>query len=336
MNLLIVSNNPKRGSFGDRIGNYLDIMAARGIVPTIEVPSRSLLRRIRQYKQMDRYDVVLLHKKCLPLFDAIFFKPRRAKVIFNYDDAIMFNNKGVPTRTHVQRFRRSLQRADVVLVGSSYLAQQAAPYHDRIRVLPLGLKTEKYRCSGARKEDGKVRLVWVGRPVTLDYLEQLKPIVQELARQYSNLVLRLVCEEFIDIEGVSIEKIRWTPEVRCRALAEADIGLAPLPDNPFTRGKCSFKVLEYSASGLPLVASPIGTNTDHVKDGVTGYLAATPDQWLEKLRILLDNPTLRKNMGERGREYAREFDSAVIGEKLCDLLLHTASLDGLKVQADLE
>ncbi len=326
MDLLIVSNNPKRGSFRDRIGNYLDIMTARGIVPTVEVPSRSFLRRIRQYQRLDRYDVVLLHKKCLALLDATFFAPQRARVIFNYDDAIMFNDKGVPTRTHVARFRRSLRKADTVLVGSSYLAQQAAPYHDNVKVLPLGLRTEKYHCRSLEKKDDKVRLVWVGRPVTLGYLEQLRTIIQELAGRYPKLVLRLVCEEFIDIEGVAVEKIPWTPEIRYCALAEADIGLAPLPDNPFTRGKCSFKVLEYSASGLPVVASPVGTNVDHVKDGATGYLAITPGQWMEKLTVLLDNPSLRNEMGARGREYARDFDSSVIGEKLCDLIWQTASL----------
>jgi glycosyltransferase involved in cell wall biosynthesis len=323
MNLLIISNNPNGGSFRDRIGAYLDIMRARGITHAVEVPNRFLVKRIRQYRHMDRYDVVLLHKKSLSLFDATFFKPARAKVIFNYDDAILFNNKGIATRTHVQRFRRSLRAADVVLVGSSYLAQLAAPYHDNIRILPLGLHTTKYG-RDAKQQDGKIRLVWVGRPVTLGYIELLRPVIRELAGQYPNLVLRLVCEEFLDIEGVAIEKIRWTPKMRYRALAEADIGLAPLPDNPFTRGKCTFKVLEYSASGLPVVASPVGTNVDHVKDGITGYLAATPDQWMEKLRSLLDNPALRNDMGAKGREYAREFDNAIIGERLCDLLLETA------------
>jgi len=325
MNLLIISNNPKRGSFRDRIGNYLDVMAAHGIVPTVEVPKKSLIERARQYRRLDRYDAVLLHKKCLSLFDVTFFNPQKAKVIFNYDDAIMFNDKGIPTRTHVRRFRRSLRRADAVLVGSSYLAQQAAPYHNNIKILPLGLKTERYHCTDARKEDGKVRLVWVGRPVTLAYLEQLKTAIQELAGRYPNLILRLVCEEFIDMEGVAVEKIPWTPETRYRALAEADIGLAPLPDNPFTRGKCSFKVLEYSASGLPVVASPVGTNPDHVKDGVTGYLATTCDQWLEKLAVLLDNPTLRREMGARGREFSRDFDSSIVGGRLCDLILQTVS-----------
>lgn len=325
MNLLIITNNPDRGSFRDRLSGYFDIMASRGIVPTVMVPSKSPVQRARQYRQMDRYDAVLLHKKCLTFLEAMSFKPRRAKVIYNYDDAVMFNQDGIPTRTHVKRFRRSLDRADTVLVGSSYLAQQAAPYHPNIKILPLGLNTAKYGDSSTREEDGKVRLVWVGRPVTLGYIEQLRPVIRQLAEKYPNLVLRLVCEEFIDIEGVTIEKVHWTPENRYHTLAEADIGLAPLPDNPFTRGKCTFKVLEYSASGLPVVASPVGTNVDHVKDGTTGYLATTPEQWLEKLGLLLDAPDKRRDMGRRGRQVARDFDWSVVGEKLCDLILQTAS-----------
>ncbi len=325
MNLLIISSNPEGSGFRERIGSYFDTMAVRGIVPTVEVPSQCPIKRARQYAKMDRYDVVLLHKKCLTLFEAVFFSPRRAKVIFSYDDAIMFNQDGNPTRTHVRRFRRSVQRADTILVGSSYLAQQATAYHDHIQILPLGLNTERYGSTPSRCRDGKVRLVWVGSPVTLSYLDQLRPIMRELAGQYSNLVLRLVCEEFLDMEGVEIEKIRWTPETRYRALAEADIGLAPLPDNPFTRGKCTFKVLEYSASGLPVIASPVGTNVDHVKDGITGYLAETPRQWTEKISELIEAPQQRHDMGACGREYAREFDRSIIGEKLCDLILQTAA-----------
>ncbi len=328
MNLLILSSNPERSSFRDRIGNYFDIMAARGIVPTVEVPSQCPVKRARQYARIDRYDVVLLHKKCLTLFEGVFFSPRQAKVIFNYDDAVMFNQHGIPTRTHVHRFRRSVQRADTILVGSSYLARQAAAYHDHIRILPLGLNTERYGSPPSRPRDGKVRLVWVGSPVTLSYLDQLRPVIRQLAAQYSNLVLRMVCEEFLDVEGVEIEKIRWTPESRYRALAEADIGLAPLPDNPFTRGKCTFKVLEYSASGLPVIASPVGTNVDHVKEGITGYLAETPSQWFEKLSLLIEATQQRHDMGMCGREYAREFDRSIIGEKLCDLILQTATGPG--------
>jgi glycosyltransferase involved in cell wall biosynthesis len=95
---------------------------------------------------------------------------------------------------------------------------------------------------------------------------------------------------------------------------------AVTPDNPFTQGKCSFKVLEYSASGLPVVASPIGTNAEYVQDGLTGFLAATMDDWVDKIVQLIENPERRRSMGRVGTERAREFDVSVVGEELCSII----------------
>ncbi|UCF14587.1 MAG: glycosyltransferase [Phycisphaerales bacterium] len=103
-------------------------------------------------------------------------------------------------------------------------------------------------------------------------------------------------------------------------LASSNIGLAPLPDNPFTRGKCSFKVLEYSAAGLPVVASPVGTNAEHVRDGVTGFLAKSGDEWVERITQLIESPQLRVDMGKQGREFAGQFDVSVIVKRLAELI----------------
>lgn len=320
MNLLILTNNPNRSSYRQRIGNYLPMLENAGIETTVEVLSRSLPKRIAQYRLAALYDVILLHKKCLNAVDAFFFNPPKNKVIFNYDDAIMFNDQGQETRTHRKRFERSLQKAGKVLVGSSYLAQQAAAYHDDITVLPLGLKTEDYHPASPKKVDGKIRLVWIGSTATLEYIKTLTPVIQKLTMRYPNLILRLICDEFIDMKGVTIEKFRWTSQTRSDSLGDCDIGLAPLPDTPFTQGKCSFKVLEYSASAIPVVASPVGTNPDHIKAGQTGYLANTPDEWFEKLCELIDNKPLRVEMGQKGRSLAAQYDVSVVGEKLCNLI----------------
>ncbi|MEN8128095.1 MAG: glycosyltransferase family 4 protein [Planctomycetota bacterium] len=317
---MILTNNPDRASYRQRIGVYLNTFRTEGIEPTVVVLEKSLFKRICQYKSIDRYDVVLLHKKCLNWLDGLFFNPQKAKVIFNYDDAIMFNDKGQQTRTHRKRFKRSLKKANKVLVGSSYLAQQALLSHDDVKILPLGLNTADYCPDTLKPNDGKVRLVWIGSTPTLDYIRQLTPVIQKLAVKYPNLVLRLICDEFIDIKSVEIEKIQWTPQARGQGLAESDIGLAPLPDTPFTRGKCSFKVLEYSASGLPVIASSIGTNPDHVKEGQTGFLITSPEKWFEKLDLLINDPSLRRQMGKAGISYAQHFDTAVIGKRICDII----------------
>ncbi len=322
---MILTNNPNRASFRQRIGNYLGILKAAGIEPTVAVLAKSVLGRIRQYRQADNYDVVLLHKKCLNFLDAFLFKPQKAKVIFNYDDAVMFNDKGCQTPTHRRRFHRSLQKADCVLVGSSFLAEQAHAFHHTITILPLGLNTADYRPDTPKPDDGKIRLVWIGSAATLDYIRQLIPVIQKMTAQYPNLILRLIGDEFFDIKGVTIEKVRWQADTRARALAECDIGLAPLPDTPFTRGKCSFKVLEYSASGLPVVASPIGTNPDHIKENQTGYLANTDEDWYNRIRILIENQPLRVKMGQNGIHYAKEFDISLVGEKLCTVIRQMVS-----------
>lgn len=327
MKLLILTGNSERASFRQRISVYLDILRSEGIEPTVRILEDSPFARRRQYADADRFDLVLLHKRCLNVLDGLFFRPRTTRVIFNYDDAVMLNDRGRSTPTHTARFRRSLRKADLVLVGSGYLADQARPYHPRVVVLPLGLRVEDYHADRPKNTDGKIRLVWIGSTPTLDYVRQLAPVIQTLTKRYPNLVLRLICDDFIDMEGVTVEKIPWTPQTRGLEIGPCDIGLAPLPDTPFTRGKCSFKVLEYSASGLPVVASPIGTNPEHVREGITGFLAGAPDEWIDRLSRLIEDPALRRQMGQNGLAAAREHDIALIGRKLCDLLRSLAARD---------
>lgn len=326
MKLLILTNNPERASFRQRIGAYLELMQTRGIRPSVKVLDKSLLKRIRFYRTLDQYDVIWLHKKCLNFSDGLAFRPRKARVLFNFDDAVMFNDKGITTPTHTSRFRRSLRKADAVLVGSSFLAEQARPHHTRITILPVGLNMQDYHSEGPKPNDGKIRLVWIGSAATLEYIRQLTPVLRHLAGTYPNLVLRLICDEFPEVEDVVVEKIHWSPQARSSRIGDCDIGLAPLPDTPFTRGKCSFKVLEYSASGIPVVASPVGTNPDHVQEGRTGFLVNTPEEWIEKLCLLIDDSSRRMEMGRQGRRFAQEFDVSVVGNKLCDLLFQVAGL----------
>jgi glycosyltransferase involved in cell wall biosynthesis len=154
----------------------------------------------------------------------------------------------------------------------------------------------------------------------LGYLAELKPVLEEIGSRFDNVVLRIVCDDFFDLRNTPVEKRLWSMETRAIDLATSDIGLAPLPDNRFTRGKCSFKVLEYAAAGLPVVASPIGTNAEYVKDGATGFLVTDTRQWVDRITELIENPNLRKRMGQEGRAHAEKYDVSVIGKQLTDLI----------------
>lgn len=322
MNLLIITNNTNRASFRQRIGVYLDILRANGIdCEVTKVPLNTFKRR-RLFKRAAEFDGVFLHKKGLNFFDAFWLRRYSKKIIYNFDDAIMYSDR-TPERyshSHFIPFRRTVRLADMVITGSSYLAEHAQRFNSNVSILPIGLKVSDYRPDCPPKADGKIRLVWIGSASTLSYLEEIKPALEEIGLRFDNVILRIICDDFLELQNILVEKCLWSKDTRGINLVTSNIGLAPLPDNRFTRGKCSFKVLEYAASGLPVIASPIGTNMDYVHDNVTGLFAINAQQWVDRISHLIENPQLRKKMGEKGRVYAENFDISVIGKRLVELI----------------
>ena len=322
MKLLVVTNNPERASFRQRVGVYVDLLRSNGIECELAVLPDGLVARHRLFKRSREFDGVFLHKKGLNPFDAFWLGKYGRRVIFNYDDAIMFSHKH-PDRfsgSHFYRFRRSVRLSDMVLVGSSYLADFAGSFSDNVKVLPLGLDVSDYGKVSAGHDDGKVRLVWIGSKSTLRYLKEISDVIEEIGKKYSNVILRIVGDDFLDFDNMSVEKRQWSKETRSDDLGSCDIGLAPLPDNPFTRGKCSFKVLEYSASGLAVVASPVGTNQKHVVEGQTGFLADNKQQWVERISQLIEDKQLRQRMGDAGIKHAVQSDISVTGQRFVELI----------------
>lgn len=322
MNLLIVTNNPHRASFKQRIGIYLDIFRDKGINCEVAKLPAGFLARRNLFKRALEFDGVFIHKKGLNPLDAFWIRKYSRRLIYNFDDAIMYSDKAPDrnSRSHFIPFRRTVRLANMVITGNSYLAEHARKFNPNVMVLPIGLRVSDYKIDSTAKSDDKIRLVWIGSKSTLGYLAELKPVLEEIGSRFDNVVLRIVCDDFFDLRNTPVEKRLWSKDTRGIDLATSDIGLAPLPDNRFTRGKCSFKVLEYSSAGIPVVASPIGTNAEYVKDGVTGFLVTDTRQWVDRITELVENPHLRKKMGQEGRAYAQKFDVSVIGVQLADLI----------------
>jgi glycosyltransferase involved in cell wall biosynthesis len=157
----------------------------------------------------------------------------------------------------------------------------------------------------------------------------IKPALEEIGARFDNVILRIISDGFFDLQNMQVEKHLWSKQTRGIDLATSDIGLAPLPDNRFTRGKCSFKVLEYCATGLPVVASPIGTNVDHVRENSTGLFATNTQEWVDRVSCLIQDPQLRRKMGEEGRARAENFDIGIVGEQLVELITRCLQNDRL-------
>ena len=320
--LLILSNNTDRASFRQRIAVYLDTLRTSGIDCRVEQLPQWILSRRRLFMQAKDFDAVFLHKKILNPFDAHYLKKYAKKIIYDFDDAIMFDDKH-PERPHHKRqtsFRRTAALADLVIAGNFYLAEYARRFNPNVEILPTGLDTKAYKTTAKKTGDGKIRLVWIGSRPTLPHLKQISPALEEIGSRFDNVILRIISDEFFDLQNIPVEKKPWSLETEAAELVSSDIGLAPLANNNFTRGKCGFKILQYQAAGLPVVASPVGVNAELIRDDVNGYLAAAVTDWVEKLSALIKDTSLRTRMGQSAIQTVSSFDLGAIGPRLVALI----------------
>ncbi|UCC21670.1 MAG: glycosyltransferase family 4 protein, partial [Planctomycetota bacterium] len=260
---------------------------------------------------------------CLNLFDAACLRRYGRKIIYDLDDAVMYSPTTPESNksSHFRLFRRTAKLADMIIAGNLYLAEYARKSNSNVEVVPTGLDINAYKLQTDAKKDGKIRLVWIGSSSTLNYLAEIKPALEEIGARFDNVVLRIIADDFFDLRNMKVEKRLWAEESRAAELATSNIGLAPLPDNHFTRGKCGFKILEYAAAGLAVVASAVGINAEYVCDGVTGFHAINALQWIDKISELVENPVLRRTMGREGQTNVKNFDIDVIGKRFLDLIV---------------
>jgi glycosyltransferase involved in cell wall biosynthesis len=326
MKLFILTYNPARPSFRQRVELYLDTLRDAGIDCEVSRYPHGNFARWKVLKKCRDFDAVLLQKKTLNFFDAILLHRYARKVIFDFDDAVMYDenpDKKCSRRKYAKPFERTIKLADMVMAGNSYLAEHAKKFNTNVEIVPTGLDTKRYQCRPETENNGLIRLVWIGSRPTLKYLTEITPALEEIGRRFDNVILRIICNDFFDLQNMEVEKCSWSLETQAGDLASSNIGLAPLFDDRFTRGKCGFKILQYAASGLPVVASPTGVNSDYVEDGVTGLLARNTSEWVDTIGQLIENPILRKNMGEHNLSFVKNFDVSVIGKKLAELIKKT-------------
>ena len=262
---------------------------------------------------MARASILLVGKISFGLGEAELLRAVAPRTLFDVDDAIYLRHSkaGRERGGGVRRvkFRRTCAAADHVVAGNSILAAATGKSAAQITVLPTSVEIPDDEQLAVWRRQGdpaeaKV-IVWIGRPENLVYLEPLRPVFAELARRRGT-VLRVICSHFPDWPEVTIERVVWSPEAELPALATADIGIMPLRDDAWSRGKCGFKLLQYMSVALPTVASPVGLNAEIVDDAGTGYFASEPQSWAEALERLLDQPAEAEAMGRRGRRRAIE------------------------------
>jgi glycosyltransferase involved in cell wall biosynthesis len=265
--------------------------------------------RVRLFLQLTRTDVILLHKKLFNPLEVRLLKALGKRIIFDFDDAIMYTEarrKQPMTDKFTGRFRKIMEISEVAVAGNEFLANEAKKHCRRVEIMTTPVDVQLYTPAAPENKGNEVVMGWIGLPGNLFYLDALAPVFQNLARKFPDIALSVVCSDFPDIEGINIKKRVWSIENELEFLREMDIGLMPLTDDIWSRGKCGFKILQYFSVGVPVIASPVGINSDIVEHGVNGFLSATNEEWESHLAKLLSDRSLREKMGAAGRKTVAE------------------------------
>jgi glycosyltransferase involved in cell wall biosynthesis len=200
------------------------------------------------------------------------------------------------------KFAATCRWVDEVAAGNEVLAGVARASARDVTILPTSIDTTAYRMTTARASDPPT-IAWIGSPENLIYLEMIRPALARLTARFPNLKVRVICSQFPSWPDVNIEPVPWSSASEADSLASAHIGIMPLTDDAWSRGKCAFKLLQYMAAGLPCVASPVGANTEAVVQGFNGFHARNVDEWERSLRSLIESPELRARFGANGRTH---------------------------------
>ena len=314
MRVAFLSSDPDSASARVRIRSHLPGLAALGIEAELLGLPRGLRARRRVVAGLRDRDLVVLHRRLLDPLSLRALRGSARALALDLDDAIWerpFRARALRNRL---RWVRLLRQVDLVTVGSAWLAEQVGRRHDRVRLIrpapPPRVAAAASALDPADAADAaaRKRLVWTGSRATLPYLEALGPVLATLGERVPGLVVDVVADAEPTLPGVTVAFHRWSLEAEARAIAGAQVGLYPLLDDPWSRGKCAYKALLYMQFGLPTVASPQGGGAEVLEPPRAGLVARQPAEWLAALEGLLTDEPRRLALGRQARALSQARD----------------------------
>jgi glycosyltransferase involved in cell wall biosynthesis len=316
-----------------RIFNFVPYLTAVGIqclvIPGGRVTIRVFLIAILYIL---RADCVLIQKKILPVFILQWIRLLKKPVLYDFDDAL-YTPRSAPREKHIRfanEARESLQKtlaiSQCVIAGNPTLAAYAQKYARRIQIIPTVFDASGFAVKN-HSEKPTLVIGWIGSGGGHIYLDTLEEVFEKLAAAYGEQILfRTVSSDPYAIGGLEsyFDSRIWSLQTESADILSFDIGIMPLTDDDWSRGKCGFKILQMMGYGLPVVASPVGINREIIQDGRNGFLANTPDEWVDKLTQLISSAKLRESLGGAGRAMVLRDYPLALGESSLERVIREA------------
>ena len=273
------------------------------------------LKRLDTLRDVSRFDLIFIYREVFPigpaLIEHLLTMPGRPPVVFDFDDAIFLPsvseaNRLIGALKLPRKVATIIRRSQHVTVGNEYLADYARQFNSAVTTIPTSVDTERY-VPAARREPRAVPIVgWIGSPTTAAYLKGLVPELQRVRAQHPFTLRVSGAGEPLAAEGLDVDNVAWSLADEVELFNGCDIGVYPLADDEWSKGKCGFKAIEFMSCGVPVLAAAVGVNREIIRDGVNGFLASTEREWIDKLGRLLADPALRRAFGEAGRRTVEE------------------------------
>ncbi|MCQ2375750.1 MAG: glycosyltransferase family 4 protein [Salinivirgaceae bacterium] len=270
---------------------------------------KGLFIRLRNIIQANKFDVILVYREAhflgFTLFEKLLSKSHAA-LVFDFDDAIWLNDTSLANQKlswlkSGSKTSKIAALANIVTVGNSYLAEYAKQTASEVMIIPTTIDTNKYKYRKPQETD-TLTIGWIGSMTTLKHFISCLPVLRQIKSKYGSKVnFKVIVDvDYKDAE-LGIVSTKWSKETELEELNKIDIGIMPLPDDDWSRGKCGFKGIQYMSLGIPTVMSPVGVNVDIIDHEQNGFLASTTDEWVDCLSQLIESQQLRQRLGRAGR-----------------------------------
>lgn len=310
--ILFLSKGENASSTRYRALQYFPLYLESGYKPVHTTISGGLLPFLVALFQASQADIVVLLRKTFPAPALWLLRVVSKKLFFELDDAIFSNTDGSYSKTRMSRFINTVRQCDHVFAGNQYLAEITKAYQANTSIVPTALNTQKY--SLPTKSDSKdFVLVWIGSRSTKKYIAGILPAIEKAAEAVPNLKLKIIADFELESDVLPINNTPWAETTEAAEVRSADVGLAPLPADNWTKGKCALKVLQYLSAGLPVISSPTSANgyvVDHLK---SGFLVENESEWSQSIITAYEQREQLPIMGEYGRKrVCSEFDINVV------------------------
>lgn len=293
---------PKDDKYFYKPGNYLRKGWTIG---------KAILTRIQNIIQIEDYNLVLLFREALPIGSTFIEKTlnqKGVKMIFDFDDAIWLQNVSNANRTFAflkdaEKTSQLISYCNMVFAGNQYLANYARQFNQNVKIVPTTIDTQEYQRREIEGKKGEICIGWSGSITTIQHFEHALPALKKIKQLFKDKVyFKVIGDGNYENEDIDLKGLPWQKDTELEDLSEIDIGIMPLPDDEWAKGKCGLKGLQYMALEIATIMSPVGVNTEIIQHGLNGYLASTTEEWVHCLSQLVENADLRNKMGQAGRQ----------------------------------